>query len=107
MNTMPRLPDGRKEAVLQALADEITIPPEMAQEARERFSSIVRWMDRPGSTLADADPHLHPQGSFLLGTVIKPFGDRDEYDVDMVCTLLALPITAKSQAEIKVDVGEE
>lgn len=107
MNTFARGLGGQKEAVLQALADEMSIPPGMAQEARDRFSSIARWLDREGSTLAGAEPLLHPQGSFLLGTVIKPIGDGDEYDVDMVCTLRALSITEKTQAEIKADVGIE
>lgn len=107
MNTTIRQGQSVKEALLQALADEVSIRPGMAQEARDRFLSIAKWLKRDGSILASADPHLHPQGSFLLGTVIRPLGDCDEVDVDMVCTLRAMLITAKTQADVKADVGLE
>ncbi len=94
------------EDVLEAIARAIDIPEHLDQIARERYRSIGEWLDREGSTINQYEPEISPQGSFLLGTVIRPLGDADEFDIDLVCTLQANK-REFSMAELKAAVGLE
>ncbi|WP_206057420.1 nucleotidyltransferase [Nitratireductor sp. XY-223] len=75
--------------VLEAIAEAIDIPPSQYEAAVSRYESLGNWLDRNGSTIAQYDPEIAPQGSFLLGTVTRPLGDGEEYDVDLICVLKA------------------
>lgn len=73
--------------VLNQVAIELDIPPHKYKEAMERFDSIKRHLDDgdyPGST---PPPSIYLQGSFRLGTVIRPIiGGREcGFDIDIVC----------------------
>ena len=52
------------------------------------------------------NPVIYPQGSFLLGTIIKPVTDRDQYDIDLVCQL-AFMKSQITQKQLKDIVGSE
>jgi len=60
----------------------LDIPAELRVAATLEYEKVGNW-------LADHADHngegwkIYPQGSFLLGTVVRPRG-RDEYDVDLV-----------------------
>jgi hypothetical protein len=75
--------------ILEAMADALDIPPSKFEEAKNRYEAIGNWLDRPESSIAQYDPSISPQGSFLLGTVTRPLTDTEEYDVDLVCRLEA------------------
>ena len=77
------------EDALQALAAEIDIPKEKAAEARDHFMSLGEWLERPESSIADYDPYVAPQGSFLLGTTNRPVASCEKYDVDLICRMNA------------------
>ncbi len=77
------------EDVLEAIAEAIDVPEHLDEIARKRYASIGDWLDREESSIRQYEPEIYPQGSFLLGTVIRPVGDSDKYDVDLVCTLNA------------------
>lgn len=92
--------------VLSAIADGIDIPEHLEDSARSSYKSIGEWLERESSTLRQYAPEISPQGSFLLGTVTRPVGDTDDYDIDVVCKLNA----AKSDftmAQLKAAVGAE
>lgn len=92
--------------VLEALADAIDIPEHMDQRARDRYKSIGQWLDRKESSLVQLSPEISPQGSFLLGTVIRPIGDSEEYDIDVVCTV-NMSKTDTTMVDLKRSVGIE
>jgi hypothetical protein len=51
--------------------------------ARDRYEAVGRWLaDAPQYLFSAA--RMSPQGSFALGTAIKPLSDL-EYDVDLLC----------------------
>jgi len=106
MNTPANKMLKNHEDVLEAIAEAIDIPEHLDQVARERYQSIGRWLDRENSTIKQYDPEVSPQGSFLLGTVIRPIGDADQYDIDLVCTLNGSK-TEFSMASLKEAVGDE
>lgn len=92
--------------VLNRIAEELDIPPSKYEEAVRRYEALGRWLDRDNSTIRDMNPEISPQGSFLLGTVIKPLNDGEEYDVDLVCRLEARR-SEITQKELKKKVGVE
>jgi len=92
--------------VLNRLAEELDIPESTFETAVGRYESLGRWLDRPNSSIKEMKPEISPQGSFLLGTVIKPLNDGEEYDVDLVCRLSARR-TNITQKQLKAKVGAE
>ena len=89
MNTPPHKLLKNHEDVLNKIAETIDIPEDLNQIACQRYQSIGEWLDRENSIIGKFNPELSPQGSFLLGTVIRPIGDADEYDIDLVCKLIS------------------
>ena len=77
---------------LEKVAEDIDIAPSKYQQAVDRYKAVGHWLEDgeyPGC--ADA-PDIYPQGSFRLGTVVRPIrgGKEADYDIDLVCEL---PIT--------------
>lgn len=89
---------------LDALAEELDVSPAKYQDAEERYKAVCEWLGAEGSELAEYEPDLYPQGSFALGTAIRPLGD-DHYDVDVVCLLDEIAANI-SQKELKRKVGD-
>lgn len=96
-----------KEDTFRAIVREISIPKTYDEKARGRYRSIGDWLDRPDSRVHHLKPNVSAQGSFALGTVIRPVGDDDAYDVDVVCELEEGDHTQMSQVELKNLVGLE
>lgn len=92
--------------ILQNLADFLDIPESYFEQARSRYQAIGNWLERDESTVSALDPEIYPQGSFLLGTVIKPVSNKDEYDIDLVCRL-HLSKKEVTQERLKNTVGLE
>lgn len=57
--------------------------------AVEHYQAIGRYLQAEGSPIAIYDPDIYPQGSLRIGTTVKPH-KLEEYDLDLVCELLAL-----------------
>lgn len=95
------------KSYLDSLAEELEISDTRYEQAQESYASLGRWFSRPASTLRDYDPAVYVQGSFGLGTVIKPLHAEEEYDVDAVCELKALNKSQLSQETLKNLVGIE
>ena len=93
----------RLNQILGALADELDVPPSKYEEAKEHYDAVGTWLGEPDSELAPYDPVIYPQGSFALGTAVRPMGD-DDYDVDAVC-LLQLRGDQVTQQQLKAIVG--
>lgn len=93
------------ERLLQAIARAVQVPPHYYEAAKRSYQSVSCWL-RDTSDLRNARPTIYVQGSFRLGTAIRPVTDRDEYDVDLVCEL-PLDSNTISQAELKQRLGNE
>lgn len=94
------------DEVLEQIAKALDISPAAHEEASSKFRSLGAWLERSASTLTAYEPEISPQGSFLLGTVIKPLTDQDEYDIDLICRLRAGK-DEFTQKELKEAVGKE
>lgn len=93
----------RLHLVLNNLAEELDVPPSMYREAKQHYDAVGSWLGEGDSVLKFYDPVIYPQGSFALGTAVKPLGD-EEYDVDAVC-LLQLSRDLVTQRQLKDLVG--
>lgn len=105
MNT---LTDVKKQSnqLLALLCNELDISDAKYQEAKDRYTSLGTWLNRPDSKVRIFSPEIYVQGSFLLGTVIKPIAKDGEYDIDSVCKLL-LDCSKCTQEELKQLIGAE
>ncbi|WP_373413878.1 nucleotidyltransferase [Ensifer aridi] len=95
------------EAFLEALIAELEIPDHRYEQAERSYKSFGEWLHRPQSTVRDLDPQVYCQGSFRLGTAIRPLTDEEEYDVDSVCEFRLLTKQDMSPFELKQMLGNE
>ena len=89
--------------ILRDLAETIDVPPSKYEEAKQHYKAVGDWVGEEDSELALFDPQIYVQGSFALGTAVRPLGE-DEYDVDAVC-LLDLTTDQVTQAKLKELLG--
>jgi hypothetical protein len=73
--------------LLESIAEALDISDSHYQQAKQRYESIGKWLERDESKVACYSPEIYPQGSFALGTVTRPIFDIDEYDLDLVSEL--------------------
>jgi hypothetical protein len=73
--------------LINRILDDIDIPDSAYEKAENRYGSLGDWLSREESSLVQMDPHIFPQGSFRLGTVIKPIDCDHDFDLDLGCKL--------------------
>jgi len=73
--------------LLDNLARELDIPPSKYQAAVQRYTAVGNWLECGEYDGCDGSPRIYPQGSFRLGTVVRPIreGKEADYDIDLVC----------------------
>lgn len=69
---------------LLRIASNLDISETMRKKAENSYHAVGEWL---GDCDDDSDVKIKPQGSFYLGTVIRPVSDADEYDINLVCLL--------------------
>ena len=74
---------------LERVAEDIDIPPGKYREAVDRYEAVGRWLEQGVYPQSAGTPEIYPQGSFRLGTVVRPIrgGVEADYDIDLVCEL--------------------
>ena len=75
--------DTRVDMILRQIAKELDISEEKYENAVASYNAVGSYLSNHINTQVD----IFPQGSFRLGTVIKPLSDEDDYDIDLVCRL--------------------
>lgn len=95
------------EAYLKALAKALEIPSTRYEQAEKSYKSLGEWLHRDASSVKDHDPDVFVQGSFRLGTAIKPLSEEEQYDVDCACLLTSLSKSDLSQHNLKELLGDE
>lgn len=78
--------DGRKKDILK-LISKLDITPTMFKNADEKYRNLAEFLAEHG---IEAD--FYPQGSFALGTVIRPSvkDPNAAYDLDAICQIKAM-----------------
>ena len=72
-----------KTQVVNDLVKAAEIPKSARVKATARYKDLGEWFCRDDAYCVDHDPHIYPQGSFRLGTVVR----AEEYDLDFGCRL--------------------
>ena len=71
------------EHVLREIARRMDITKEMRAKAITAYTSVGEYLQSQNQGECVVD--IHPQGSFNLGTVVRPRYENEEYDIDLVC----------------------
>jgi hypothetical protein len=72
--------------IMGSISEELDIPESKYEDAKQKYEAVGNWLGNSSSELSEYNPKIFPQGSFRLGTCVKPIG-QDEYDIDLVCKL--------------------
>lgn len=85
--------------IYEKIARFLDISDDLFEKAEKKYSDLGAWIDKKAP---DYKIIIYAQGSFALGTVIKPLSDKDEYDLDLVCEFQSnSEIPAK---KLKIDI---
>lgn len=77
----------QKQAVIDYMVKLLELPDSAYDKARKRYEDLGEWFDRDESVVSENNPHIFPQGSFRLGTAIRPLDESEKYDLDLACKL--------------------
>lgn len=69
------------------MIEQLDLPDYIEEKVNKRYESLSNWFNRENSTLKNVNIDIFSQGSFALGTTIKPIHEDEEYDLDMGCKL--------------------
>ncbi len=93
-------------SILQTTAEVLDIPDHVYEDATLKYEDVGEHLSVDDSELCQYKPQIYPQGSFRLGTVVRPIGREDEYDIDLVCQL-DIPKENITQKDLKDKVGRQ
>ncbi len=94
--------------VLENITKLLELPDTAYRKAKERYEDLGEWLGRNESLFKDNDVHIFPQGSFRLGTAIRPLNNNEEYDLDLACNIRkGISKSTHSQKYLKEIVGKE
>ncbi len=96
---------SKVSSLLEAIASRLDISPTKYKQAVDRYSAVSSWI-ADGNFEGVKDIHFYPQGSFRLGTVVRPIrgGQDADYDIDVVCEL-QIDKNVTTPKNIKLAVG--
>lgn len=90
---------------LQELGKELDITQTEHDAIVKSYQAVGDWLSKETSSLSPYSPKILPQGSFMLGTIVKPINPEDDIDIDLVCKLEKKP-NSWTQRDLKVKVGD-
>lgn len=73
--------------ILEELGKTLDISETQYEAAVKSYEAVGNWLAKEDSNLAPYSPEILPQGSFMLGTMVKPINEKDDLDIDLVCQL--------------------
>jgi hypothetical protein len=88
--------------LLENIGQVLDITQAQHELVEQRYTAVANQLSQDGSKLSVYKPEILPQGSFLLGTMIRPIMEEDELDVDLVCRL-----TGKKNDWAQIDLKNE
>lgn len=89
---------------IKSLIEELDVSDSKYEKATQRYNSIANYIKN--SELSSYRPDIYLQGSFKLGTAIKPLTEDGVYDIDIVCNFTSLRREGQSQFSLKYDLGK-
>ncbi len=95
-----------REEAIKKVFQELDIPPSKYKQAIERFESMKCYLMEGEYERVTGESEIYLQGSFKLGTEIRPYRNSKDadYDIDIVCRLEHRK-EATTSKEVKLQVG--
>ncbi|RHS98172.1 nucleotidyltransferase [Firmicutes bacterium AM41-11] len=91
----------KDDAILHSLQD-LDLSPTMEKNARDKYQALAKYLESKG-----LDSDFYPQGSFLIGTTIKPYKDGKDHDYDLdILSILKRKKEETQPYNVKIDVGD-
>jgi len=97
--------DKELNEILEELANNLDITDTEDAAIRESYKAVGEYLAKEGSSLDKYDVEIFPQGSFNLGTIIRPIKEGDDLDIDLVCELKSKEPNW-TQYDVKQRVGD-
>ena len=97
--------DKELNEVLEELAKNLDITDTEDAAIRLSYQAVGEYLSQEGSSLSEYDVEIFPQGSFNLGTIIRPIVEGDDLDIDLVCELKSKK-PEWTQYDVKQQVGD-
>lgn len=86
--------------LFQRIAEELDISDTLFERAETSYKALGEYINNN----CDFSVSIYTQGSFRLGTVIRPLNDEDEYDLDLISEIQGASfISAK---DLKILIGD-
>lgn len=92
---------------IDQLAEELAVPQDRFDQAERRYKDLGEFLHRDESKVNIFDPEVYIQGSFALGTPIKPVSSDEDYDLDIVVVFRSLSKAQISQFDLRALLREE
>jgi hypothetical protein len=70
--------------LLEQVGATLDMPQHLYEAAVAEYQDVGEWLSDKDRQLQRRDPEVYPQGSFRLGTIIRPITHEDDYDIDLV-----------------------
>lgn len=99
---MSKISEKQLETLLEDYANNLGITDAQRDNAIAKYETIGSWLSS-GEFFREYAPIIYPQGSFALGTVVRPAAG-EEFDLDIIVQLTQGDIL-KSSKEIKAAVN--
>lgn len=100
--------DEQKKLILENIVEKIELPDYAYETATKRYEDLGKWFSRDESSLKNLSPHIFPQGSFRLGTAIRPIDESESYDLDLGCELEnGVNVNNCTQKKLKTFIKQE
>lgn len=91
--------------IFENLGASLDVPESRYDELVSSYQAVGKFLGEDSSPLAPYKPEIHPQGSFLLGTMITPINEDDDLDIDLVCELMEKDPSWTAE-NLKANVGD-
>ncbi len=92
--------------ILEELGNTLDIGESQYNAVVKSYEAVGNWLSKEDSVLALYKPEILPQGSFMLGTMVKPENENDDLDIDLVCQLKGKN-PYWTQEDLKQKVGDQ
>lgn len=92
--------------ILEELGKTLDISETQYNAAVKSYEAVGNWLSKEDSLLAPYKPEILSQGSFMLGTMVKPENEDDDMDIDLVCQLKGKN-PSWTQKTLKQKVGDQ
>ncbi|MCP1298736.1 nucleotidyltransferase [Chryseobacterium sp. S0630] len=92
------------EEILDTLGENLSITESQHDAAVRSYKAVGAWLTGDDSELAEYNPVISPQGSFIIGTTIQTVDPDGDLDLDIVCELNGKRVNW-TQKDVKELVG--